>query len=134
MYRVISHCSFSNIEILYMYPLETLFRLCIVVYKKKIGKGWCDWGIKPKRAPQNISFASEAYVRSTFKTREAALMTLQQCLPVPVFSCPTCARKIHPCLSFNIVFPLIQLPASFLFFPYTLSCRFVFGKPEDLEM
>ena len=49
--------------------------------------------------------------------------------PCPVF---IWAGKVHSCPLFNIVFPplLLLLP---LLFPFTVPCRVVFAKPEDLE-
>ena len=50
----------------------------------------------------------------------------------PVFSWPSWAGKVHSCPLFDIVFPSLLLSAFFLF-PFTVPCRIVFAKPEDLE-
>ena len=50
----------------------------------------------------------------------------------PVFSCPSWAGKVHSCPLFDIVFPPFFCLPLFLF-PFTVPCRIVFAKPEDLE-
>ena len=50
----------------------------------------------------------------------------------PVFSCPSWAGKVHFCPLFDIIFPPLLLSLLFLF-PFTVPCRIVFAKPEDLE-
>ena len=52
--------------------------------------------------------------------------------PRPVFSCPSSASKVHPCTLLIIVSsPFLLSP---LCFPFTLPCRIVFTKPDNLEI
>ena len=50
----------------------------------------------------------------------------------PVFSCLSWAGKVHSCPLFDIVFPSL-LPSASFSFSFTVPCRIVFAKPEDLE-
>ena len=64
--------------------------------------------------------------------RAPQMITQQSFFTFPLFSCPGCAGKVHCCLFFilssNVFFclPLFLLP-------FTVPCRIVFAKPEDLE-
>ena len=86
----------------------------------------------PRHHTPGISILSYNFARGItddFTTIPFHLLRVETCFQLPLL----CWQKFIPD-RFNIVFPPLLQSTYASFFPFTMACRIVFAKPEDLEI